>query len=101
MDIKRLNDQGVHITLSRRNLETLLSKIDRPESARTIGRQTDKGAVWVTSEPDEYHYQGREPGIVHPLDEPVKPKPPAPVEQLVEIELSGPSEIERLLKEVV
>jgi len=54
-----------HITLSRRNLLTLLSKLERPESLRTIVR----GTVVVTAEEDEEHYGERVPGPMHPHEE--------------------------------
>lgn len=63
----RRNRDG-SITLSRRNLLTLLSKIDQPASARTlfagrggIGGFGD-GPVVVRAESDEIHYANREAG---------------------------------------
>lgn len=63
----RRNPDG-SITLSRRNLLTLLSKIDQPASARTlfagqggVGGFGD-GPVIVRAESDEVHYANREDG---------------------------------------
>ena len=47
------------ITLSRRNLLTLLSKLEQPNSARTLIKP---GGTVVKVETDEQHYKGREPG---------------------------------------
>lgn len=61
----------VTVTLSRRNLLTLLHKLDMPDSHRTIRRLTDDNlAVWVTAEDDAEHYGTvRTPGPVHPSSE--------------------------------
>lgn len=53
------------VVLSKRNLLALLSKLEMPGSACTIV----KDGVYVSSEPDEEHYQGRTPGEMHPLTE--------------------------------
>lgn len=59
-------DRGeiVTVTLSRRNLVTLLNKLDRPDSLRTLYRDTDDGMLIVKAETDDEHYQDREPGPV-------------------------------------
>lgn len=61
----------VSVTLSRRNLLTLLHKLDVPDSQRTIRRLTDDNiAVWVRAEDDAEHYgTARTPGPVHPSSE--------------------------------
>lgn len=61
----------IHLYLSRRNLETLLSKLDRPESHRSLLRDNEAGwYVIVTAEENGEHYGDRAPGPVHPADEP-------------------------------
>ena len=59
------------VTLSRRNLLSLLQKLDgMGDSARTLFRDCDNGwRVVVTAEPDAQHYEGRQPGVMHPLTE--------------------------------
>jgi len=54
----------VYVTLSRRNLMTLLTKLEHPESARTIYRDfPDIGCTLVLkAEPDDIHYRNRTPG---------------------------------------
>ena len=59
----------IRVTLSRRNLRTLLLKLDEPESAKTIMKHTDAGLVFVRAEDDEGHYDGRRPGEMHPREE--------------------------------
>ena len=62
------------ITLSRRNLLTLLSKLDRvragEQSNCTIAKPVDDGYVIITVVEDEVAYADREPGEVHPKDTP-------------------------------
>lgn len=67
-----------YVTLSRRNLLSLLHKIDGMEnSAGTLvsfncfvdGEQDMSHTVWVKIEPDEVHYADREPGLMHPETE--------------------------------
>lgn len=65
------DERRVRVTLSKRNLETLLSKLGREDSARTLTRLTDDDVyLTVIAEPDDVHYAGRTPGAVYPLDEP-------------------------------
>lgn len=70
----RSSGHHVHVTLSRRNLKTLLLKLDEPDSARTLVRMVetdlDKEVILrVTAEDDDIHYVGRIPGEVHPREE--------------------------------
>ncbi len=58
-------DQHIEIVLSKRNLLTLLSKLEWPDSAKTI---TD-GDIYVRAESDEIHYKDRDPGPMHPRTE--------------------------------
>jgi hypothetical protein len=70
------------IYLSRRNLMTLLSKLDRFEQGQETKCAIIKYAnpldpycntvdqVMVIAVPDEKFYINREPGAIHPLDEP-------------------------------
>jgi hypothetical protein len=55
----------VRVVLSRRNLESLLAKLDIPGSHRTLWN----GQVIVTAEDNEAHYQGRLPGDMDPVTE--------------------------------
>jgi hypothetical protein len=71
------------IFLSRRNLLTLLSKLDRPESECTLIKyrgaakeyQQSCESILVTAVEDSVYYesQKRIPGDVHPLDDPNRP----------------------------
>ena len=54
------------VTLSRRNLLTLLAKLDIPGSHRTIIKP---GGITVTAEQDEVVYAGRRPGRMEPQTE--------------------------------
>ena len=56
----------MHVTLSRRNLLTLLAKLDIPGSERTIIKP---GGIIVTAEQDEVVYAGRQPGRMEPQTE--------------------------------
>jgi len=70
-----------HLYLSRRNLLTLLSKLDRlevgEETACSIikhANPTDPycntiDAIMITAIPDELFYTNREPGEMHPSEE--------------------------------
>lgn len=60
-------DPDGSIVLSRRNLLTLLSKIDDPTSERTLtagrgGVNGSGGTLIVKAEPDDLHYANREAG---------------------------------------
>jgi hypothetical protein len=58
--MKRLD---VRVTLSRRNLRTLLLKLADPDSKRTISRDVEPGLrLEVHAESDEVHYAERPPG---------------------------------------
>ena len=71
-----------HVFLSRRNLLTLLSKLDRKEAGEdtmcTIIKKDDAHEKYpqscpmivVTAVEDAEYYNTREAGEVHPLDEP-------------------------------
>lgn len=61
----------IHLALSRANLVTLLTKLDQPESERTILRRDDDVLLIVTGESDEVHYADRngKRGIMHPTAE--------------------------------
>lgn len=70
------------VFLTRRNLLTLLSKLDRQKmgdaTACTIVKYDNAhpkypqsvDEIWVTAVEDEYYYTDRGPGPVHPLDDP-------------------------------
>ena len=70
----RLEDRsGIPVlVLSRRNLLSLLQKLDMPDSTRTLAEQDNK--FLVIAEDDDAHYahesrEGAPPGKVHPLTE--------------------------------
>lgn len=67
MRIETGDDGVVVLTLSRRNLRALLSKLDWPESARTLV-SPDRDFI-VRAEEDDVHYAGRTPGPMHPRTE--------------------------------
>lgn len=54
------------LELTRRNLETLLAKLDDPLSARTLTKSAEDGPGWiqVTAVEDAAHYSDRAPGVV-------------------------------------
>lgn len=63
------------IVLSRRNLRTLLNKIDDPESSKTIEGGDDALGVRIVAECDSDHYNhpdrlSRTAGPVHPAHDP-------------------------------
>lgn len=52
----------VRVTLSRRNLKSLLAKLDKP-SMRTLCRRCENGVgLIVVAEDDDRHYLDRDPG---------------------------------------
>jgi len=57
---------NILVELSRRNLETLLAKLDDEDSERTLMRYSDdlSQVVCVTAVENEAHYSDREPGPV-------------------------------------
>lgn len=58
------NMESIHVTLSRRNLETLLKKLDDPTSAKVLYCKTDHGVLIVTAQENDQHYRDRIPGVV-------------------------------------
>lgn len=60
------------VILSRRNLLTLLSKLDRHKAGEATARTLVKADqdVAVTAIEDEEYYVDRTPGAVHPSDDP-------------------------------
>jgi hypothetical protein len=52
----------VHVELTRRNLQALLAKLDMPDSACTIYKQSEAGTVVLTAVENEEHYADRTPG---------------------------------------
>jgi hypothetical protein len=60
----------VDVTLSRRNLRSLLTKLAEPVSLRTLIRDMDNGVrLIVRSDPDYIHYADREAGTLVPATE--------------------------------
>lgn len=77
MRLDSVTPMRVAITLSKRNLLALLSKVDEEGSGRTIFMdypmrghpQVNDGnpftlTLYVRVEPDEQHYKGRDPGAM-------------------------------------
>lgn len=67
-----VSDDGrsVRATLSRRNLLSLLHKLDMEGSQRTLIQYDKQGrTLWVVAEDDDEHYAGRRPGEMHPETE--------------------------------
>lgn len=60
-----LTGTTVRIELTRRNLLTLLDKLDDPLSMRTLGKDGDDCYALVTAVEDSEHYSDRAPGIVY------------------------------------
>lgn len=74
MDL-HVNGTRIRVTLSRRNLLALLTKLDWPVSARTIERDFGDFVLAVTAEEDADHYRDRSPGPMHPQTErDIRPK---------------------------
>lgn len=64
MRIDKIEEKNIEITLSERNLQTLLEKLTW-DSARTIQIQsTDGTLLTVHSESNETHYANRSAGIM-------------------------------------
>lgn len=58
------------VKLSRRNLLSLLHKLDMPGSARTLVKTMTNGHVlYVEAEEDAGHYGDAKPGPMHPATE--------------------------------
>ena len=53
------------VELTRRNLITLLMKLDDPKSARTLIHDGPNGQVIVRAVEDDAHYADRDPGEVY------------------------------------
>lgn len=60
---------NVSLELTRRNLLTLLEKLDDPESARTLSKDSDPGEplcrIFVRAVEDAEHYAERPAGLVY------------------------------------
>jgi hypothetical protein len=57
------NNQGATLELTRRNLTTLLAKLDDPLSVRTL--LSPCGKIYVKAVEDDRHYGDREPGEMY------------------------------------
>lgn len=61
----------VEIVLSERNLQYMLSKVQRKGSACTLERELESGdKLILKGERDDAHYKDRPAGLVHPADDP-------------------------------
>lgn len=56
MNVNLSNDAGIHVTLSKRNIDTLLKMLTHDVADRTLYRMTPSGRLAVTIESDEEHY---------------------------------------------
>ncbi len=68
MDLK-VDDHGLIITLSRRNLLALLTKLDDPSSLKTLYKPFDDYFIVIKAEDDDVHYINRTPGEMSPRTE--------------------------------
>lgn len=64
-----INGRRVYVTLSRRNLLILLSKLCRKDSSQIIFKDTPDARIFICAESDEEHYKDGNYGVMHPLDE--------------------------------
>jgi len=71
MEIDFLDGERVAVTLSRRNLRSLLAKLDGhpPDSFCTIVKDTARGRLIVRAVEDEVAYRDDRCGIMHPATE--------------------------------
>lgn len=67
----RVEGREIIVELTERNLRTLLSKLGREDSARTLQIWDTLGdwLLTVTAVKDEAHYANRNPGPIHAIDE--------------------------------
>jgi hypothetical protein len=66
----RIQGRELLVVLSRRNVLTLLHKLDHMgDSACTLVRACGPWTVILHAEPDAQHYAERDPGAVHPATE--------------------------------
>lgn len=62
--MKYINETPIPtLELSRRNLETLLEKLDDPNSKRTL--MDPDQMIWVVAVENEEHYKDRSPGVTY------------------------------------
>lgn len=66
MKIASTQGSVIQVELTRRNLETLLAKLDDPTSMKTIYKTADdgQGTVFVSAVENEKHYSDRPAGPV-------------------------------------
>lgn len=67
MKIVAHDNRGTTVQLTRRNLETLLAKLDEPKSTRTLIKYDEEldrppFVVYVQAVENEEHYKDRAPG---------------------------------------
>lgn len=59
-----LYNTRAYVSLSRRNLETLIKMLDQKTGIASLSRRTESGiTVLVQAEENAEHYQGRTPGF--------------------------------------
>jgi len=58
----------VVVTLSRRNLETLIKMLDHKTGIASLKRLTDEGVLLVRAEEDDEHYADRDTRGIGPED---------------------------------
>lgn len=74
MRIDQLSQDRIVLTLSERNLRTLLAKLHslEPSACTIVFPGSEDGVepeLWVQAEEDRVHYAHREPGQMHPETE--------------------------------
>lgn len=68
MKFEQINDKTFKLEMTRRNLQSLLDKLDDPISARTLAKgiePDDAMTIFVTAVEDEAHYSDRPAGAVY------------------------------------
>ena len=65
----RMSSDPPVLKISRRNLLSLLHKLDMEGSHRTILKPYKNSYITIQAEEDDAHYNGRMPGIMHPETE--------------------------------
>lgn len=67
--MKYISGNPAHLELTRRNLETLLAKLDDALSVKTLSKQEEfsvgNNVIYVVAVENEKHYADRDPGPVY------------------------------------
>lgn len=79
MKLRMFGGHTVAVTLSRRNLEALLLKLEDPESMKTISIHEDGYYLTVEAEENDTHYADRPAGLMRVKEEQQISRPPTGV----------------------